>query len=156
MPVARPQVAARHNAARLALGGDTQLLPGLALSVDHVPEEGGSCPAACCEMIAITAGDVSATQLRALEDDAENSSAAAGRESGDAARSELAALQRRRKQLDTDIATLREIEHRATGVAELAKQAAALHDDIAGYEAIADALPPNGIPADLLAKRSRR
>ncbi|MPV55898.1 DNA repair protein [Burkholderia sp. HI2761] len=100
----------------------------------------------------LEAADAAATQLRALEDDAENSGAAAARESGDAARSELADLQRRRKQLDTDIATLREIERRAAGAADLAKQAAALHDDVAAYEAIADALAPNGIPADLLSE----
>ncbi|MBU9293065.1 AAA family ATPase [Burkholderia multivorans] len=100
----------------------------------------------------VEAADAAATQLRALEDDAENSGAAAARESGDAARSELADLQRRRKQLDTDIATLREIERRAAGAADLAKQAAALHEDVAAYEAIADALAPNGIPADLLSE----
>ncbi|HEM7888509.1 TPA: AAA family ATPase [Burkholderia cepacia] len=98
----------------------------------------------------LEAADAAATQLRALEDDAADSGAAAARESGDAARSELADLQRRRKQLDTDIATLREIERRAAGAADLAKQAAALHEDVAAYEAIADALAPNGIPADLL------
>ncbi|MDS0850094.1 AAA family ATPase [Burkholderia cenocepacia] len=100
----------------------------------------------------VEAADSAATQLRALEDDAEDSGAAAARESGDAARSELAELQRRRKQLDTDIATLREIERRAAGAPDLAKQAAALHDDVAAYEAIADALAPNGIPADLLSE----
>ncbi|UIY58209.1 AAA family ATPase [Burkholderia cepacia] len=100
----------------------------------------------------VEAADAAATQLRALEDDAEDSGAAAARESGDAARSELADLQRRRKQLDTDIATLREIERRAAGAADLAKQAAALHEDVAAYEAIADALAPNGIPADLLSE----
>ncbi|WP_049097351.1 DNA repair protein, partial [Burkholderia cepacia] len=98
----------------------------------------------------VEAADAAATQLRALEDDAEDSGAAAARESGDAARSELADLQRRRKQLDTDIATLREIERRAAGAADLAKHAAVLHEDVAAYEAIADALAPNGIPADLL------
>ena len=98
----------------------------------------------------LEAADSAATQLRALEDDAEDSGAAAARESGDAARSELADLQRRRKQLDTDIATLREIERRAAGAADLAKTAAALHDDVAAYEAIAGALAPHGIPADLL------
>ncbi|WP_232448965.1 hypothetical protein [Burkholderia ubonensis] len=98
----------------------------------------------------LEAADSAATQLRALEDDAEDSGAAAARESGDAARSELADLQRRRKQLDTDITTLREIERRAAGAAELAKAAAALHDDVAAYEAIASALAPDGIPADLL------
>ncbi|MCW3604415.1 DNA repair protein, partial [Burkholderia cenocepacia] len=91
----------------------------------------------------VEAADAAATQLRALEDDAEESGAAAARESGDAARSELADLQRSRKQLDTDIATLREIERRAAGAADLAKQAAALHEDVAAYEAIADALAPN-------------
>ncbi|WP_322073367.1 AAA family ATPase [Burkholderia cepacia] len=100
----------------------------------------------------VEAADAAATQLRALEDDAENSGAAAARESGDAVRSELTDLQRRRKQLDSDIATLREIERRAAGAADLAKQAAALHDDVAAYEAIADALAPNGIPADLLSE----
>ncbi|AOI98132.1 AAA family ATPase [Burkholderia sp. LA-2-3-30-S1-D2] len=100
----------------------------------------------------LEAADSAATQLRALEDDAEDSGAAAARESGDAARSELADFQRRRKQLDTDIATLREIERRAAGAADLAKQAAALHEDVAAYEAIADALAPNGIPADLLSE----
>ncbi|WP_334052139.1 AAA family ATPase [Burkholderia cepacia] len=100
----------------------------------------------------LEAADAAATQLRALEDDAADSGAAAARESGDAARSELADLQRRRKQLDTDIATLREIERRAAGAADLAKQAAALHEDVAAYEAIADALAPNGIPADLLSE----
>ncbi|HDR9877498.1 TPA: DNA repair protein [Burkholderia cenocepacia] len=100
----------------------------------------------------VEAADAAATQLRALEDDAEDSGAAAARESGDAARSELTDLQRRRKQLDTDIATLREIERRAAGAASLAKQAAALHEDVAAYEAIADALAPNGIPADLLSE----
>ncbi|KWH34175.1 DNA repair protein [Burkholderia cepacia] len=100
----------------------------------------------------VEAADSAATQLRALEDDAEDSGAAAARESGDAARSELADLQRRRKQLDTDIATLREIERRAAGAADLAKHAAALHEDVAAYEAIADALAPNGIPADLLSE----
>ncbi|VWC80803.1 DNA repair protein [Burkholderia contaminans] len=100
----------------------------------------------------VEAAESAATQLRALEDDAEESGAAAARESGDAARSELADLQRRRKQLDTDIATLREIERRAAGAADLAKQAAALHEDVAAYEAIADALAPNGIPADLLSE----
>ena len=98
----------------------------------------------------LEAADSAATQLRALEDDAEDSGAAAARESGDAARSELADLQRRRKQLDTDIATLREIERRAAGAADLAKTAAALHDDVAAYDAIAAALAPDGIPADLL------
>ncbi|WP_232441664.1 hypothetical protein [Burkholderia ubonensis] len=91
----------------------------------------------------LEAADSAATQLRALEDDAEDSGAAAARESGDAARSELADLQRRRKQLDTDIATLREIERRAAGAADLAKTAAALHDDVAAYEAIAGALAPD-------------
>ncbi|MCA8328898.1 AAA family ATPase [Burkholderia cepacia] len=100
----------------------------------------------------VEAADSAATQLRALQDDAEDSGAAAARESGDAARSELADLQRRRKQLDTDIATLREIERRAAGAADLAKHAAALHEDVAAYEAIADALAPNGIPADLLSE----
>ncbi|WP_321929879.1 AAA family ATPase [Burkholderia cenocepacia] len=100
----------------------------------------------------VEAADAAATQLRALEDDADDSGASAARESGDAARSELADLQRRRKQLDTDIATLREIERRAAGAADLAKQAAALHEDVAAYEAIADALAPNGIPADLLSE----
>ncbi|AIS94011.1 AAA domain protein [Burkholderia thailandensis E254] len=100
----------------------------------------------------LEAADSAATQLRALEDDAADSGAAAARESGDAARSELADLQHRRKQLDTDIATLREIERRAAGAADLAKQAAALHSDVAAYEAIADALAPNGIPADLLSE----
>lgn len=100
----------------------------------------------------VEAADAAATQLRALEDDAEESGAADARESGDAARSELADLQRRRKQLDTDIATLREIERRAAGAADLAKQAAALHEDVAAYETIADALAPNGIPADLLSE----
>ncbi|MCA8145431.1 AAA family ATPase [Burkholderia vietnamiensis] len=100
----------------------------------------------------VEAADAAATQLRALEDDAEKSGAADARESGDAARSELADLQHRRKQLDTDIATLREIERRAAGAADLAKQAAALHEDVAAYEAIADALAPNGIPADLLSE----
>ncbi|WP_407971420.1 AAA family ATPase [Burkholderia pyrrocinia] len=100
----------------------------------------------------LEAADSAATQLRALEDDAEDSGAAAARESGDAARSELADLQRRRKQLDTDIATLREIERRAARAADLAKQAAALHEDVAAYEALADALAPNGIPADLLSE----
>lgn len=100
----------------------------------------------------VEAADAAATQLRALEDDADDSGAAAARESGDAARSELADLQRRRKQLDIDIATLREIERRAAGAADLVKQAAALHEDVAAYEAIADALAPNGIPADLLSE----
>ncbi|HDR9029927.1 TPA: AAA family ATPase [Burkholderia vietnamiensis] len=98
----------------------------------------------------LEAADAAATQLRALEDDADDSGAAAARESGDAVRAELADLQRRRKQLDTDIATLREIERRAAGAADLAKSAAALHDDVVAWEAIADALAPNGIPADLL------
>jgi hypothetical protein len=98
----------------------------------------------------LEAADAAATQLRALEDDADDSSAAAARESSDAARAELADLQRRRKQLDTDIATLREIERRAASAADLAKSAAALHDDVVAWEAIADALAPNGIPADLL------
>ncbi|KUZ78268.1 ATP-binding protein [Burkholderia ubonensis] len=98
----------------------------------------------------LEAANSAATQLRALEDDAEDSGAAAARESGDAARSGLADLQRRRKQLDTDITTLREIERRAAGAADLAKTAAALHDDVAAYEAIAGALAPDGIPADLL------
>ncbi|RQT08920.1 AAA family ATPase [Burkholderia contaminans] len=100
----------------------------------------------------VEAAESAATQLRALEDDADDSGAAAARESGDAARSELVDLQRRRKQLDTEIATLREIERRASGAADLAKQAEALHEDVAAYEAIADELAPNGIPADLLSE----
>ncbi|TDV39566.1 AAA domain-containing protein [Paraburkholderia caballeronis] len=96
------------------------------------------------------AADSAAQQLRALEDDTENSGAADVQESGDAARAELDTLLNRRKQLDTDITTAREIERRAAGSADQAKRAAALHDDVAAYEAIADALAPNGIPADLL------
>ncbi len=98
----------------------------------------------------LDAADAAATQLRALEDDADDSDQAAARESADAARTELAALLERRKQLDTDITTMREIERRAAGAADLAKNAAALHDDVVAYEAIGDALAPDGIPADLL------
>ncbi|VWD01659.1 DNA repair protein [Burkholderia aenigmatica] len=98
----------------------------------------------------LEAADAAATQLRALEDDADDSGAAAARESGDAARSELAELQQRKKQFDTDVATMREIERRAAGAEDLAKNAAALHADVAAYEAIAAALAPDGIPADLL------
>ncbi|WP_186104903.1 AAA family ATPase [Burkholderia gladioli] len=98
----------------------------------------------------LDAADAAATQLRALEDDADDSDQAAARESADAARTELAALLERRKQLDTDITTMREIERRAAGAADLAKNAAALYDDVVAYEAIGDALAPDGIPADLL------
>ncbi|MGS1033158.1 AAA family ATPase [Burkholderia glumae] len=96
------------------------------------------------------AADSAAEQLRALEDEAEDGGAASARESGDAARVELDGLLKRRKQLDVDISTAREIERRAAGAADQAKRAAALHEDVAAYEAIADALAPNGIPADLL------
>ncbi|MBU9382069.1 AAA family ATPase [Burkholderia gladioli] len=100
----------------------------------------------------LDAANTAATQLRALEEDADDSDQAAARASADAARAELAALLERRKQLDTDIETMREIERRAAGAADLAKNAAALHDDVGAYDAIGDALAPDGIPADLLAE----
>lgn len=98
----------------------------------------------------LDAADAAATQLRALEDDADDDGGPTASESADAARGELAELQRRKKELDTTIATLAEIERRAAGAAELAKSTAALHEDVAAYEAIADAVAVDGIPADLL------
>ncbi|CAN0620475.1 AAA_23 domain-containing protein [Burkholderia multivorans] len=98
----------------------------------------------------LEATDAAATQLKLLEDEAAGDDAPASRESVDGLRGELGTLQARRKQLDTDIAAARDAERRASDAAELAKKAAALHADVVSWEAIADALAPNGIPADLL------
>lgn len=98
----------------------------------------------------LEATDAAATQLKALEDAADFDEVPASREAIDGMRAELDALTRRRKPLDTDIVTARDAERRAAGVDELAKKAAALHDDVGAWDAIADSLAPNGIPADLL------
>lgn len=74
----------------------------------------------------------------------------AGDSSSDAARRELATLMQRRKQLDTDIAAARDAERRAAAAIEITGKAFALYQDVATWEAIADAIAPNGIPADLL------
>lgn len=98
----------------------------------------------------LEATDAAAKQLKELENEASADDAPAPSEAIDTARSELGALMQRRKQLDADIAAARDAERRVAAVEETARKAAALHDDIVAWEAIADALAPNGIPADLL------
>ncbi|RQV01072.1 AAA family ATPase [Burkholderia cenocepacia] len=96
----------------------------------------------------LDATDAAAKQLKEFENEAGD--APASSESVDAARGELGTLMQRRKQLDADIAAARDAERRAAAVEETVRKAAALHDDVVAWEAIADALAPNGIPADLL------
>ncbi|RQZ78815.1 DNA repair protein [Burkholderia cepacia] len=98
----------------------------------------------------LEATDAAAKQLKELESEASADDAPAPSDAIDAARGELGTLMQRRKQLDGDIAAARDAERRAAAVEETARKAAALHDDVVAWEAIADALAPNGIPADLL------
>ncbi|MBR8123262.1 AAA family ATPase [Burkholderia multivorans] len=98
----------------------------------------------------LEAADVAAKQLKDLENEATDDDGRSPSEAVDAARSELSMLIQRRKQLDTDIAAARDAERRAAAAIEVTHKAFALHQDVAAWEAIADALAPNGIPADLL------
>ncbi|UTV56397.1 AAA family ATPase [Burkholderia arboris] len=98
----------------------------------------------------LEATDAAAKQMKELESDASSDDAPAPSDAIDAARGELGTLMQRRKQLDADIAAARDAERRAAAVEETARKAAALHDDVVAWEAIADALASNGIPADLL------
>ncbi|RQZ31565.1 DNA repair protein [Burkholderia sp. Bp9017] len=98
----------------------------------------------------LEAADAAAKQLKDLENEANAGACDSSGEAIDAARRELGALMQRRKQLDTDIGAARDAERRAAAAIEVTGKAFALHQDVAAWEAIADALAPNGIPADLL------
>ncbi|WP_196483530.1 hypothetical protein [Burkholderia territorii] len=94
--------------------------------------------------------DVAAKQLKDLENETSGDGGQASSEAIDTARRELGTLMQRRKQLDTAIAAARDAERRAAVAIEITGKAFALYQDVATWEAIADALAPNGIPADLL------
>ncbi|MBR8434855.1 AAA family ATPase [Burkholderia cenocepacia] len=98
----------------------------------------------------LEAADAAAKQLKDLERETSADGGHSSSEAIDVARRELGALMQRRKQLDTDIAAARDAERRAAAAIEITGKAFALYQDVAAWEAIADALEPNGIPADLL------
>ncbi|MCA8492591.1 AAA family ATPase [Burkholderia arboris] len=98
----------------------------------------------------LDATDAAAKQLKELEQDPHADDTPAARETIDAMRTELGTLMQRRKQLDTEIAAARDAGRRAAVAIEMTGKAFTLHQDVVAWEAIADALAPNGIPADLL------
>lgn len=65
---------------------------------------------------------------------------------------QLVAAQMQKSEANTKLETLRTAKNAADGAAKKTTDAAAHHADVAAWDAIGDALSPDGIPADLLAE----
>jgi len=91
--------------------------------------------------------DEAATQLRALEEAADDSTDVADANS---LQTDLDARAMRRRELLTAIEKLRDAQRAAAAADQAANDAANHHAEVLAWDAIADALSPDGIPADLL------
>jgi hypothetical protein len=95
----------------------------------------------------LDAADTAAKQLRAIEDQVDPDDVPIDI---DARRRELAEMQQHRRAVAAETVGLREQQRAAAAAAETEKKAAGHHADVRAWEAIADALAPDGIPADLM------
>ncbi len=98
----------------------------------------------------LEAADTAARMLKELED-------AAGETEGDdtdigALEQRIAAIKHHRANHQAAIRLLEEAERRAAEADEKTAKAAALHQDVQAWEAIADALAPDGIPGEMLSE----
>lgn len=136
----------QHGSLNAAVGDSTaqERLPALTQARDLLAS------AVRNSMRDVKASEEAASQVQLLEQQI----ASAGRADTaalDIARQQLATAQAERKTCTEAIDKLRTAKAAAEGAAQKTAQAAKHHDDVEGWDAIAQALAPDGIPAELLA-----
>ncbi|SDR16825.1 AAA family ATPase [Paraburkholderia tuberum] len=95
----------------------------------------------------LEAADTAAKQLRAIEGEEDTDAPVID---VDGLRQELADLQARRRTITAEVEKHRDQQRAAAAAGEKERDAASQHADVQAWEAIADALAPDGIPADLM------
>jgi hypothetical protein len=98
----------------------------------------------------LAAADAAAVALRELEDS--GMTEAPGEEEIDALAKRIAALKQSRTNQQAGIRMLEDAVRQAAQADEKTRRAAAIHNDVQHWEAIADVLAPDGIPGEMLAE----
>jgi AAA domain len=96
----------------------------------------------------LAAADAAAKKLAELEQDAPEQ---VSKEQIDALTAEIAALKDKRDKAQAAHQAARDAQQKAAQAAEKTKKATSHHEDVKAWEAISDALAPDGIPSEFLA-----